>query len=288
MIPAGIVGWLSYETERNLDVIIILTLLAFYLGILIVDLVIQNWPKSWEKSWYERDRLELYVLACLSSNRRPTLPILKEPELARHRYLKDAVSSGNLLVTTENGKANVFSTTTLDDFESFAEEKKHTDFIKIAKQWRALHPRNITLEAETGEYQVSGGKVDLTPSTDKHNIWLYDAIHYIPERDWDSRRLTIYEENESYISAIFQSQEEIHQSAFDGDLPIWGRTGFSGPLELIESDYWKKFGLNWFSLLKESPEEFQTEFMAIRNDGPIYSNLKTSKEIVEKLWKKES
>ena len=107
-------------------------------------------------------------------------------------------------------------------------------------------------------------KPDITdrqtsPDTGKHDVLLYDAIHYVATRSWDGERLDIFTSNEGLLSGITQAFEDVRQYACDGDLIIWGSTGNSGPITPIDPNYWLAYGFDYFSLLREAPEEFHTE-----------------------------
>ena len=122
------------------------------------------------------------------------------------------------------------------------------------------------------------------PDTGKHGVLLYDAIHYVATRSWDGERLDIFTSNEGFFRGITQACEDVRQFACDGNLIIWGSTGNSGPITPIEPNYWRAYGFEYFSLLREAPEEFHTEIKVGQPRDSIYKRLKTSKSKVEELW----
>jgi hypothetical protein len=123
-----------------------------------------------------------------------------------------------------------------------------------------------------------------SPDTGKHDVLLYDAIHYVATRSWDGERLDIFSSNEGFLSGITQAIEDVRQYACDGDLIIWGSTGNSDPITPIDPNYWRAYGFEYFSLLREAPEEFHTEIKVGQPRDSIYKRLKTSKSKVEELW----
>jgi hypothetical protein len=123
-----------------------------------------------------------------------------------------------------------------------------------------------------------------SPDTGKHDVLLYDAIHYVATRSWDGERLDIFSSNEGFLSGITQAIEDVRQYACDGDLIIWGSTGNLGPITPIDPNYWRAYGFEYFSLLREAPEEFHTEIKVGQPRDLIYKRLKTSKSKVEELW----
>ena len=124
----------------------------------------------------------------------------------------------------------------------------------------------------------------VSPDTGKHDVLLYDAIHYVATRSWDGERLDILSSNEGFVSGITQACEDVRQYACDGELIIWGRTGNSGPITLIDPNYWRAYGFEYFSLLRDAPEEFHTEIKEGQPRDSIYKRLKTSMSKIEELW----
>jgi hypothetical protein len=90
-------------------------------------------------TWQERDRLELYVIACLSVGVEATLPVEQEPQLSRLRFLKDAIVSGELEATLARSSPDapdVWATVTRSDLEFFAKARKHGDLVQLVQKWK--------------------------------------------------------------------------------------------------------------------------------------------------------
>lgn len=89
--------------------------------------------------WFERDQLELYVIACLSSNKSPG-SVRETPELPRHRLLKDAIRDGKLTPVDENHKEspNVWTRVSISEFKKYLQEYPHSDFSKLLESWEVV------------------------------------------------------------------------------------------------------------------------------------------------------
>ena len=138
-----------------------------------------------------------------------------------------------------------------------------------------------------------GKKPDITdrntsPDMGKHGVLLYDAIHYVATRSWDGERLDVFSSNEALFSSITKACEDVRQFAYDGYLTIWGSKENSGSITPIEPNYWRDYGLDYFSLHREAPEEFHTEIKVGKPYDSIYKQLKTSKSRIEELWPSRS
>lgn len=125
----------------------------------------------------------------------------------------------------------------------------------------------------------------LSPMPD---VWLYDAMVYVAERQWggeiDCTR------GEQFIHAVFRTLDDIHQKAADNYLPIWGRpNGYkSGALAKIDKKYWIHYGFNQMSFYLPEKVQYKTEPKSpgIRT-GNVLWNLKTLRSTVEALWPPE-
>lgn len=88
------------------------------------------------------------------------------------------------------------------------------------------------------------------------------------------------------MNAVGDAVINVRQWAVDGNLPIWGRTGFSGPLLSIDKGYWEYYGFNFMDALKGNKKDFQTEFQSHGQpveDG-VRRTLMTSKAKIRELW----
>ncbi|MDX1486579.1 MAG: hypothetical protein R3268_00155 [Acidiferrobacterales bacterium] len=116
----------------------------------------------------------------------------------------------------------------------------------------------------------------------KHDVWLLDAIKYVAFGSWD---VSIGMEAD-HFSSVHDAEVRVIQAAVDGDLPVWGKKGFSGPLLSIPAEYWEFYGLEWRNILADQPGELTTEQKVhgqIHGDG-VRRELKTSKAVVERLF----
>ena len=82
---------------------------AIRVGLVVFALLIA-WALVWHRlyqrrlrTWADRDRLELSAIACLSVGEKVGCPLNTDPQLSRHRLLKDAVASGELIVENMAG-----------------------------------------------------------------------------------------------------------------------------------------------------------------------------------------
>lgn len=88
------------------------------------------------------------------------------------------------------------------------------------------------------------------------------------------------------MGALGRAQIDVRQRARDGDLPIWGREGFSGTLNPLPPDYWEYYGFDLFGLMRGNAEEYGTELTRRTKSISLSKcrSLMTSKEKVEELW----
>jgi hypothetical protein len=94
-------------------------------------------------AWRERDELELYVIACLSVGKDPSLPINEEPQLTRLRLLKDAIRKGELRATLSPSSptvADVWATVGRKALAKFANRTKHEDLMRLVSAWNGIRP----------------------------------------------------------------------------------------------------------------------------------------------------
>lgn len=148
----------------------------------------------------------------------------------------------------------------------------------IERAW-ALVFGNRQNQSEPARNRTTSESVEVP----RRDVWLLDAIYYIGFGTWD--RLG-WDELQGQTSKLGPVPEMVRQKAYDGDLRIWGRDGFSGPHLLIPKEYWEYYGFDWVTLLEGNGEEFQTALE--KNTSSIlmhvYRSLKTSKSEIERLW----
>jgi hypothetical protein len=91
--------------------------------------------------WAEREQLELAAIACLSVGKSIDEPYDNEPQLSRHRKLKDAVRSGDLDVLDMQGdKPNVQTIISREALRAFAAATEHADLLSLLRKWDKLNP----------------------------------------------------------------------------------------------------------------------------------------------------
>ena len=87
--------------------------------------------------WLERDRAELYVIACLSKGEEPRLPLGGGPVLERHRMLRDAVETGQLKCEklrpekSQTCGPNVMTVVNRKDLRKFVAKEGHKELLKF-------------------------------------------------------------------------------------------------------------------------------------------------------------
>jgi hypothetical protein len=72
------------------------------------------------------------------------------------------------------------------------------------------------------------------------------------------------------------------QAAADGHVQVWGKPTYSEIFEPIEQEFWRKYQIEWFSLLRGRTITEPAVLGAKR--GCEYVDLMTSKAQVEALW----
>lgn len=90
--------------------------------------------------WRERDRLELYVIACRSSGVRPRLPVDVDPQNSRMRYLADAINDGRLIAASGDVNANGPGDGHMvqirhSDLRAFAEREGNESILRFTEEW---------------------------------------------------------------------------------------------------------------------------------------------------------
>lgn len=122
---------------------------AIRVGLVVFALLIA-WALVWHwlyqrrlRTWADRDRLELSAIACLSVGEKVGCPLNTDPQLSRHRLLKDAVASGELIVENIAGAtANVGTQVTIEQFSAYAERRGGKGpFVPFSRDWRKARDR---------------------------------------------------------------------------------------------------------------------------------------------------
>lgn len=250
IILGGLFGWWTWK---------------LYQGWRSVSRIDQKYPLAALDEWRKTDPLLLWQAGCLWKVISPRYPVeFDNPAYPDFSMLLRAAEHGELeLIKREPNPNLAISHVTRQALYDYA--KKKNDVPEFLKDMEGINRR-------------------LTETrSNKHDAWLTDAAQYIASRSWMVMKITI--DDGSEIEKLYDAAKSIHQAACDGDLPIWGMNNFSGPLILIEKEYWRIHRLEFMGVLKtEAPEDWKTEYMTHNKDQPIYHSLKTSKSEVEKLW----
>lgn len=92
-------------------------------------------------AWAQRNYLELSAIANLSVGKAITEPYDNEPQLSRHRFLKDAVRTGALTTVDMAGKKpNVMTVIAREDFRTYANSSEHKELLSVLEKWDKLNP----------------------------------------------------------------------------------------------------------------------------------------------------
>lgn len=117
------------------------------------------------------------------------------------------------------------------------------------------------------------GDVDL--------LW---AIYYVTFGKWHGRANLISEP--ALIPFISRAKKQIIQRALHGDLPVWGEDS-SNNMARIPKRAWRNLDLDLMRVIHADCENLAARPRDIRSAGiEHYTRLKTSKAIVERLWRK--
>lgn len=136
-IGAFLMAWVPHITPEIARIVFWLVAGAVLL-ILVISLLIK--PKH-RDLWAERDQLELSAIACLSVGKSVDQPYDVEPQLSRHRLLKDAVRNGSLKVIEMAGdKPNVHTLISREHLREYATTVKNVDLIRLIARWDRINP----------------------------------------------------------------------------------------------------------------------------------------------------
>lgn len=225
--------------------------------------------------WSQVQELELFQAACLWAEKKPALPVVDDPEYAYLRMLKEAIAKKQLPAVLKLDEA-----IRLQQRQYQPNVKTKVDRSKLrefAKQ-RGLYPRFLF---PCGPENLA----DRPKRQEKieRDTWLRDALFYIVLRRWEDEPDVLNETE--HLNALFEAATDVCQKAVDGDLSIWGRTGFSGPFLKIPGEYWQYFNINALKVAVSDPEELSVERTTRAGaNHPVYRALKTSRMQIEELW----
>ena len=114
---------------------------------------------------------------------------------------------------------------------------------------------------------------------------LVSAIYYVAFGKWNERPDPVAEPN--LIPSLSRAKKQVLQRALYGDLPVWGTIESSENVDKIPKRFWKGLGLDLSHVILRDVEGLTARPRSIQFVGNgSYTGLKTSKAVVEKLWRK--
>jgi hypothetical protein len=114
----------------------------------------------------------------------------------------------------------------------------------------------------------------------KRDTNIGDAIAYICYRRWgNSFMLAAGSVPPTEANTALQ---EFHQAAADGRILVWGKRNWSDVFEPIPNDYWRRYRVEWFSLLRGRTIT-EPALVAVQR-GDEYLDLMTSRSQFEDVW----
>lgn len=128
----------------------------------------------------------------------------------------------------------------------------------------------------------------------RRDVTLREAVYFFAWNDWRAYAADEVEGIEGLTSEnlerLFDASQKLRQAALDGEVTIWGRDGFSGPLKEIPNDYWAHYTFETFFFYKVHPDDWKTERIGTAKhvDWPVMHELMTSKVQVEELSRMEN
>jgi len=199
-------------------------------------------------------------------------------------------------------------------------ESVEREFRKEDWKYRELHPIKASIpyknEAQTktvmpeGNPPLTGLRVNFNqlqtiwpkqkitgtaPVSDKHNVSLLEAIHYVASGKWGNVRAILKSENvhvtNEEIKSIENAFDDIRQFAINGDIRIWGEDSKGHYMLIEDNTYWKRHWLNWTQILAADNEnDWGLDDLLGDNSNDqsrkdeLYHKYRTSKQDIEKLW----
>jgi hypothetical protein len=140
---AQVIAWAPNATPELARIIFwALAGLLFFFFLLVPVINLINWNRD---LWAERQELELSAIACLSVGKSIDQPYDVEPQLSRHRLLKDAVRSGSLkFVDMAGEKPNVHTLVSRENLRAYAIATNNSDLLDVVAKWDRINPPKPT------------------------------------------------------------------------------------------------------------------------------------------------
>jgi hypothetical protein len=108
------------------------------------------------------------------------------------------------------------------------------------------------------------------------------AIAYVCFRQWGH---SFQDAAGSRSADAVAGLRSFQQAAADGKVKIWGKAHHSNVFEPIPQEYWLKYQIEWFGLLRSRPTTEPAVIGVSR--GSEYAELMTSKSQIEAIWPKK-
>jgi hypothetical protein len=234
--------------------------------------------------WAERDQLELSAIANLSVGKSVGTSIKTEPQLSRHRFLKDAVMSGALKTVNMRGSnPNVMTIVTREDLRAYAKTTNRADLLGVLAKWDKLNPPVLAQELESKSF-VAVPIENKRPRSAERDTGMLEALAFLQSGHWGLAPTNLLATKDTDRQPMLKCLQDVRQAALDGDIRVWGRPSPESPLDLIPKEEWKIFKIKFLSLFHDNSQT-QTEIAEIGvNSSLKYHDLMVSRFEVEKKW----
>jgi hypothetical protein len=125
--------------------------------------------------------------------------------------------------------------------------------------------------------QVDGESTDAP----LRNVGVAEAVSQLAYGAWGH---SFYDAALSHEVDVEWASRQFHQAAADGQVSIWGKPGSRHLYEPIDSSFWFKNTIDWFSLLHGKPHTEPTNPRELRDK---YFHLMTNRAQVERLFRNQ-
>jgi hypothetical protein len=177
-IGAFLMAWVPHITPDAVRIVFWLVA-----GVALLFLAISLLIKPRHRDlWAERDQLELAAVACLSVGKGVDQPYDVEPQLSRHRLLKDAVRNGSLKVIEMAGdKPNIHTLISREHLRDYANTVKNSDLIHLLARWDRINAPQKTETPTTAVAQPQTKIADQSaPPAAPSDIYAPAVTQYVP------------------------------------------------------------------------------------------------------------
>ncbi len=180
-----------------------------------------------------------------------------------------------------------------------------------SREWEKIDPQTRSVMNDTNQHQLTGLRVNMSQvkslwrrarkepvkevKSDKHNVSLLEAIHYVASGKWSNVHKLVGSEtvlvDDDVIDGISRAWRDLEQAAIDGDIRIWGENSRGHWIPITDKAYWKRHWINWMQIMTADEENDWglNEVIGVDvNDrskkDELYHKYNTSKQDIEKLW----